>query len=66
MTATDANTGAVTLRPVEPLMLPDAAEIVVLPVPAPVASPALVIVATVVLDELQVAEVLRFCVLPLL
>jgi len=42
-------------------MLPDVACMVELPVPAPVASPALVIVETAVLLELQPAEVVRFC-----
>ena len=54
---------AVTDRFVEPLIEPDAAEIVAVPVPAAVASPALVIVATAVLVELQVTELVRFCVL---
>jgi hypothetical protein len=48
---------------VEPLIEPDAAEIVVEPVPTPVASPPLVIVATAVFAELQVTELVRFCVL---
>jgi hypothetical protein len=34
------------------------------PTPAPVASPATVIVTAAVLDELQVAELVRFCVVP--
>jgi hypothetical protein len=44
-------------------VLPEAAEIVVLPVATPVASPPLVIVATAVFVELQVTELVRFCVL---
>jgi len=54
---------AVTDRFVEPLIEPDAAEIVVEPVPVPVARPPLEIVATAVLVELQVTELVRFCVL---
>ena len=60
----EINAGAVTVRFVEPLMAPDAAEIVVLPVSTPVASPAsLPIIATAVFVELQVTELVRFCVL---
>jgi hypothetical protein len=54
----------VTVRVVEPLIDPEAAWIVVLPVATPVAKPALVIVATAVFDELQVTELVRFWVLP--
>jgi hypothetical protein len=63
VTAIETSTGAVTVKFVEPLIEPDAAEIVVLPVPTPVASPALVIVATAVFVELQVTELVRFWVL---
>jgi hypothetical protein len=42
-----------------------AAEIVVLPALAPVASPPVLTVATLVFDEAQVTELVRFCVLPL-
>ena len=40
------------------------AEILLEPTPAPVARPLALIVATAVLEELQVAEPVRFCVLP--
>jgi hypothetical protein len=63
VTEIETNTGAVTVRFVEPLMEPDVAEIVVEPVPTPVASPPLVIVATAVFVEPQVTELVRFCVL---
>ena len=63
VTAIDTSTGAVTVRFVDPLMAPEAAEIVALPVATPVASPPLVIVATAVFVELQVTELVRFCVL---
>ena len=43
VTEIETSTGAVTVRFVEPLMAPDAAEIVVEPVPTPVASPPLVL-----------------------
>jgi hypothetical protein len=59
-------TGAVTVREVVPETLPDVAVIVVVPEATPVASPlepvALLTVATLVLDELQVTVVVRFCV----
>jgi hypothetical protein len=60
VTAMDANTGAITVRPVEPLIDPEAAWIVVLPVATPVARPTLVIVAAEVFDELHVTELVRF------
>ena len=63
VTAIETSTGAVTVKFVEPLIEPDAAEIVVLPVATPVASPTLVIVAVAVFVELQVTELVRFWVL---
>ena len=48
------------MRVVEPLMEPDPACTIVVPALAPVASPALLMVATVLLD-VQVAELVRFC-----
>jgi len=59
---------AVTLRSVEPVVEPEVAVMVVEPAAIPVASPllpaVLLIVATPVADELQVTDVVRFCVLP--
>ena len=63
VTAIDSNVGAVTVSPVEPLIDPEVALIVVLPAATPVARPALVIVATAVFVELHVTELVRFCVL---
>jgi len=63
VTAIETSVGAVTVRVVEPLIDPDVAEIVVVPVPAAVASPALEIVAAAVFVEPQVTEPVRFCVL---
>jgi hypothetical protein len=63
VTAIETSIGVVTVRFVDPLIEPDAADIVVLPVATPVARPALVIVATAVFVELQVTELVRFCVL---
>jgi hypothetical protein len=68
VTEIDASVAAVTVRVVEAEMLPDAALIVVEPVATGVASPlepaALLIEATPVLEELQVTEAVRFCVVP--
>ena len=56
----------VTVKAVDPEMLPDTAVIVVDPAAAGVANPlepaALLIVATPVLDELQVTAAVRSCV----
>ena len=60
VTAIDTNVGAVTVKPVEPLIGPEVAWIVVLPVVTPVARPPLVIVATAVFEELQVTVLVRF------
>ena len=54
---------AVTVSVVDPLTLPKLAPIVVAPVPTPVANPPLLIVATEVLEELQVTELVRVWVL---
>ncbi len=66
VTAIDVSVAAVTVRVVDRDMLPDVALIVVEPVATAVANPlepaALLIVATSVLDELQVTAVVRFCV----
>lgn len=53
----------VTVRIVEALIAPEVAEIVVVPVPAPVAKPVLFMAATDVLLEPQVTEPVRSCVL---
>jgi hypothetical protein len=63
VTVRETNTGAVTVNPVEPLIDPDVACIVVLPVPTLVASPAALTVATAGLVEDHVTELVRFCVL---
>jgi hypothetical protein len=54
----------VTVSVVEPLIEPEAAWMVVLPVATAVARPPLVIVATAVLVEVQLTELVRFCWLP--
>jgi hypothetical protein len=60
VTAIDCRVAAATVKPVEPTMEDDVAEIVEVPTPAPVAKPVAVIVATVVVPELHVAVVVRF------
>ena len=68
VTAMETSVVAVMVRVVEPEMLPDVARIVVDPAAADLARPlepaALLIVATAVLEELQVADAVRFCVEP--
>ena len=66
VTAIETRTAGVTVSVVLPDTLPDTALIVVEPVPAVAARPfepaALLMVATAVLDELQVTELVRFWV----
>jgi hypothetical protein len=50
--------------PVEPLIEPDCAVIVEVPGVNIVAMPELLMVATAVDEELQVTELVKFCVLP--
>jgi hypothetical protein len=64
VTAMDCNVAAVTVRTVEPLIAPDVALIVDVPTPAPVARPAALIVAVVVVPDDHVTLDVRFCVLP--
>ncbi len=66
VTAIDTNAGAVTVRVVEPLMVPEVAVMVVEPCARLLARPALFTVAVDVDEDVQVATVVRFCVLPLL
>jgi hypothetical protein len=64
VTAIDCSVAAVTVRTVEPLIAPDVALIVEVPTPAPVARPAVVIVAIAVVPELHVTVPVKFCVEP--
>ena len=68
VTDIDVSVAAVTVKVVEPEMLPNVALIVVDPAATGVARPlepaALLIVAAAVLEEFQVADVVRFCVEP--
>ena len=52
-----------TVRVVDPLIDPEVARMVVLPGATPDVNPVLLIVATAVFVELQVTELVRFCVL---
>jgi hypothetical protein len=64
-TTNDTRTGAVTARLAEPVIVPpEVAVIVVTPGSTLAASPPLLTVAIVVADEVQVAVLVRFCVLP--
>ena len=62
VTAIDTSVAAVTVRVVEPVMPTETALIWLVPTPTAVAKPAAVIVATVVVTELQVAVPVKFCV----
>ena len=62
VTAIDTSVAAVTVRVVEPVMPTETALMVLVPVPTPVANPPAAIVATVVVTELQVAVLVKFCV----
>jgi hypothetical protein len=58
--AIDCSVAAVTVSVVEPFTVPEAALMVEVPTPAPVARPAAVMVAVAVFDELHVAVLVRF------
>jgi hypothetical protein len=64
VTAIETRPALVTVRVVDPLTVPELAAIVVVPVPIPLASPAVEIVAIVREDELQVTVPVMSCVLP--
>ena len=63
VTLIETNPAAVTDRFVPPEMAPEVAWMDVDPIPAEVARPAVLIVATFVADELQVTVAVKFCVL---
>lgn len=67
VTEIEVKVGGVTVRVVEPLIVPDLAVMVALPDATAVARPVLLlIVAADVFEELQVTEDVRFWVVPLL
>src|SRR5208282_4375088 len=55
---------AATVKVVDPLIAPEAAAIAVCPGVRALASPPVLIVATAAVDELHIAVLVRFCVLP--
>ena len=63
VTAMETSVGAVTVRVVDPEMLPEVAEIVDDPALSAEARPPEAIVAVAVLEEAQVTLLVRFCVL---
>jgi hypothetical protein len=65
VTAMEASTGAKTVSVVLPMMLPEVAEMVVVPTATVVARPLAAMVAAAVFVDAQVTEAVRFCVEPL-
>jgi hypothetical protein len=65
VTAIDTRAGGPTVNVAEPLIVPEVAVMVVLPWATDEASPALLTLATVADEELQVAVEVKVCVLPL-
>ncbi len=66
VTAIEVSTAAVTVNAAEPLIVPDVALIVAVPWATLVANPPLLTVAMAVAEEVQVTELVRFWVVPLL
>jgi hypothetical protein len=66
VTAIEVNTAAVTVSVAEPLIVPEVAVMAEVPEATVVANPLLLTVAIDVADEVQVAVLLRFWVVPLL
>ena len=62
--AIETNAAAVTVKPVEPVTVPEAAVTLAVPVPMLVARPALFTVTVASVSDAQVAVALRSCVLP--
>jgi hypothetical protein len=63
-TDSEVSTAGVTVNVAEPLIVPDKAVMVALPCTTLVASPPLLTVAIGVAEEVQVAVLVRFCVVP--
>jgi hypothetical protein len=66
VTAIEVSTAAVTVSAADPWIVPDVAVIVAVPFATLVANPPLLTVVTAVADEVHVAALVRFCVVPLL
>jgi hypothetical protein len=63
VTAIDCRVAAVTVSTVEPTADPDVALMVLVPTPAPVAKPPVVMVAVPGVPDAHVTEFVKFCVL---
>ncbi len=61
----ETRVGVVTVRTVAPLIVPEVAVIVVVPAATEVANPTELMVAALVAEEVQVAELVRLAVVPL-
>jgi hypothetical protein len=66
VTEIEVKTAAVTVNVAEPLIVPEVAVMVVLPVATLVASPPLLTVAIEIAEEVQVEVEVSVCVVPLL
>ena len=64
VSAIETKVAGVTVNVAVPVAVPEVALIAVVPAATPLARPPPVIVAMFVAEELQVAEAVRFCVLP--
>ena len=62
--AIETSAAAVTVNTVEPVVVPETALMVAVPIPAPVANPVLLIVAVDVLSEAHIAVEVKSCVVP--
>jgi len=65
VTAMETSVGAVTVRRVDPLIVPDVAVIVEVPAAMEVANPTELMVAVLMTEDVQMAELERFAVVPL-
>jgi len=66
VTAMETSVGVMTVIVVDAVMEPEVALMVVAPAVRAVATPAALMVATLVVEEVHAAELVRFCVVPLL
>ena len=64
VTAMETSVALLTVSVADPVTVPTAARIVLVPVVRPVATPALETLATLVLDDVQVAVAVTSCVVP--
>jgi hypothetical protein len=64
VTAIETSVACETVSTAGVVIEPEVAVMFAVPTPVPVAKPLLAIVATMLEDELQLTELVRFCVLP--